>query len=48
VLIYFDRTFGGNIGWPNSQTWWDQAKDMLPGLAKDVVTKLVMAKLNGA
>jgi hypothetical protein len=48
VLIYFDRTFGGNIGWPDSQTWWDQAKDMLPGLARDVVTKLVMAKLSGA
>lgn len=48
VLIYFDRTAGGDIGWPDSQTWWDQAKDKLPGLAKDAVTKLVMAKLNGA
>jgi hypothetical protein len=22
-LIYFDRTVGGDIGWPSSTTWWD-------------------------
>jgi hypothetical protein len=24
-LIYFDRTVGGDIGWPDSKTWEDQA-----------------------
>jgi hypothetical protein len=23
-LVYFDRTVGGNIGWPSSKTWKDQ------------------------
>jgi hypothetical protein len=27
-LVYFDRTAGGDIGWPDSQTWLDQ----LPGI----------------
>lgn len=47
VLIHFDRTVGGDIGWPDSQTWWDQAKDKLAGMAREAVTKLVMAKLSG-
>jgi hypothetical protein len=25
-LIYFDRSAGGDIGWPDSKTWTDQAK----------------------
>lgn len=28
-LIFFDRTAGGDIGWPSSQTWRDQAEDAL-------------------
>jgi hypothetical protein len=48
VLIAFDRTVGGDIGWPDSKTWLDQATDKVFDLAKDAVTKLVMAKLNGA
>ena len=39
ALIYFDRTVGGDIGWPDSKIWWDQAKDAM--------TKMVMAKLGG-
>jgi hypothetical protein len=47
VLIHFDRTVGGDIGWPDSRTWWDQAKDKLAGLTSEAIAKLVMAKLNG-
>ncbi|GAB3006825.1 hypothetical protein GCM10027184_75380 [Saccharothrix stipae] len=47
VLIHFDRTVGCDIGWPDSQPWWDQAKDKLAGFTKEAITKLVMAKLNG-
>ncbi|WP_181774952.1 hypothetical protein [Amycolatopsis pittospori] len=47
VLIHFDRTVGGDIGWPDSQSWWDQVKDKLPGIAKDALTALIMAKLRG-
>lgn len=25
-LIYFDRTRGGDIGWPSSNTWGEQLK----------------------
>ncbi len=39
-LIYFDRTVGGDIGWPSSKTWGDQAIDKvvaaLKGKAKDL------------
>jgi len=48
VLITFDRTAGGDIGWPDSRTWLDQAGDIAFGIAKDALTKLVMAKLGGA
>jgi hypothetical protein len=34
-LIYFNRTAGGDIGWPSSQTWWDQAKDKAIAAAKE-------------
>jgi len=27
-LIYFDRTVGGDIGWPSSKTWGDQLKNL--------------------
>jgi hypothetical protein len=48
VLIAFDRTVGGDIGWPDSKTWVQQGQDILLKQAKDQVTKLVMAKLGGA
>lgn len=28
-LIFFDRTAGGDIGWPTSKTWREQAGDVL-------------------
>jgi hypothetical protein len=34
-LIYFDRTVGGDIGWPSSQTWSDQLGDVLTDAVKD-------------
>jgi hypothetical protein len=34
-LIHFDRTVGGDIGWPSSQTWTDQLGDILTGLVKE-------------
>jgi hypothetical protein len=34
-LIYFDRTVGGDIGWPSSQTWTDQLGDVLTQAVKD-------------
>jgi len=27
-MIYFDRTVGGDIGWPSSSTWTDQLKGL--------------------
>ena len=46
VLIYFDRIVGAHIGWPDSQTLWDQVKDKLVGFTSEAIAKLVMAKLN--
>jgi hypothetical protein len=34
-LIHFDRTVGGDIGWPSSQTWTDQLGDILTDLVKE-------------
>ncbi len=34
-LIHFDRTVGGDIGWPGSQTWFDQLGDVLTKAVKD-------------
>jgi hypothetical protein len=34
-LIYFDRTVGGDIGWPNSETWGDQIWDAVMKFIKD-------------
>ncbi len=34
-LIYFDRTVGGDIGWPNSKTWGDQIYDKVMKFIKD-------------
>lgn len=47
VLIFFDRTVGGDIGWPDSKTWLEQGSEKIFGMAKDAVTKLVMEKLGG-
>jgi hypothetical protein len=34
-LIYFDRTVGGDIGWPDSETWPDQIADVVMRFLKD-------------
>ena len=34
-LIYFDRTVGGDIGWPNSETWGDQLGDFVMRFIKE-------------
>ena len=48
LLIDFDRSVGGDIGWPDSQTWLEEGMGELVGLAKDAAMKLIMAKLGGA
>jgi hypothetical protein len=47
VFIRFDRTVGADLGWPDSQNWWDQFKDKLAGLTSGAVAGFVMTKLNG-
>jgi hypothetical protein len=44
-LIYFDRTVGGDIGWPSSETWGEQLKGKLLEEAKKAV---IEALLSGA
>ena len=34
-LIYFDRTVGGDIGWPGSETWTDQIEDAVMQAIRD-------------
>ena len=34
-LIYFDRTVGGDIGWPDSETWPEVIKDAVMQAIKD-------------
>ena len=34
-LIYFDRTVGGDIGWPNSETWSEQIGDFVMRFIKE-------------
>ena len=34
-LIYFDRTVGGSLGWPDSKTWGAQAIDKIGDKIKD-------------
>jgi hypothetical protein len=44
-LIYFDRTRGGDIGWPSSKTWGQQLEDRLIQLVKDNADDAVKALL---
>jgi hypothetical protein len=34
-LIYFDRTVGADIGWPNSETWGQQIEDAVMAFIKE-------------
>jgi len=42
-LIFFDRTAGGDIGWPSSETWGDQLKGKLLEEAKEAVIKALLS-----
>ncbi|MFT4215953.1 MAG: hypothetical protein QM619_02050 [Micropruina sp.] len=42
-LIYFNRTVGGDIGWPDSKSWWQQLKAELPGIAWSIAKKAAKA-----
>jgi hypothetical protein len=44
-LIFFDRTSGGDIGWPSSQTWWDQAESLGKKALKEAMIEAVKALL---
>lgn len=39
VFIYFDRTLGGDIGWPSSETFFEQFKDAAKDLIEEVGAK---------
>jgi hypothetical protein len=43
-FIYFDRTVGGDIGWPDSTTWESKLVDLGSGLAWKVAKKLVLSQ----
>lgn len=43
-LLHFDRTVGGNIGWPSSKTWGAQLKEMGTDLAKDAILDYLKGK----
>ncbi|HLL65717.1 MAG TPA: hypothetical protein VK453_08200 [Micromonosporaceae bacterium] len=38
-LIFFDRTRGGDIGWPGSRTWGEQLKDLASETAKKAIVE---------
>lgn len=40
-LIYFDRTRGGDLGWPDSKTWWEQARSKIGSLAGNAAKEFV-------
>jgi hypothetical protein len=42
-LMYFDRTVGGDIGWPSSKTWGEQFQDKLGDLAGAALEKAIEA-----
>jgi hypothetical protein len=42
-LIFFDRTRGGDIGWPSSKTWGKQLTDELLEQAKKKAVDLLLA-----
>lgn len=44
-MLYFERTVGGHIGWPDSQKWWDAAKDWAKDNGPDYAKKLAVKAL---
>lgn len=51
-LIYFDRTKGGDIGWPDSKTWSEAARghvnSLLKEFAKEAVKKGLMTLIGAS
>jgi hypothetical protein len=46
-LIYFKREIGGNIGWPSSQTLFDQTFDWLKDAAQKALIEYVRGQAGG-
>jgi hypothetical protein len=44
-LLFFDRTAGGDLGWPDSKTWTEQAWSDAWGWVKDQGPKALLALL---
>ncbi len=44
-LLEFDRTVGGDIGWPSSKTWGDQLEDEIRDAVKKHLKEAVVALL---
>lgn len=42
-FIYFERTAGGHVGWPDSKTWGQQFEDKLGDLAGKALDKVIEA-----
>jgi hypothetical protein len=48
LLRHFDRTVGGDLGWPDERTWGDPVRDQVTDLTATGLKKLVLAKLGGS
>jgi hypothetical protein len=46
-FIYFDRSVGGDIGWPSSTTWRTKLEQAAVGLAEDAAREAVRALVAG-
>jgi len=44
-MVYFDRTAGGDIGWPSSKTWGKQLEEKVVDAVKEYGPKAVAAML---
>lgn len=44
-LLEFDRTVGGDIGWPSSKSWADQLEDLVQDAVRDHWKEAVVALL---
>jgi hypothetical protein len=44
-LITFDRTAGGDIGWPSSKTWGEQLEDRIRKAVVEYADEALMALL---
>jgi len=44
-FMYFDRTVGGDVGWPDSKTWGEQLGGKLKGLAWSAAKEYIKSRL---